>query len=234
MKTTKTIIFSSLLVTATIFFIVCSSEKDNNINSISDTSNESIPSDNKSANKNSAAKFEPEENINDKFALNTDIEIELIDENWIIYKNETLGLSIKYPTKIITGYGNSAKTGKINIEESNNSLTLTSSITHFSYEFFIYDLENKTLESTVAEKNGKDCLIEKISKNGDIENFQIKNPAKNPLEFDHYKCTIALGKYSKKHNKLVIYRPPMECIFKTDVDRCADEEILNSIEFVKK
>lgn len=103
MKTTKTIIFSSLVMT-TVFFAGCSSEKDNNLNPINDTRNEAIqiekpisnqvdnlkvmqeptPSQNKSANKDRAAKSEPEENIENE---NSNVE-------FLNYENET-GLEIK-------------------------------------------------------------------------------------------------------------------------------------------
>ena len=216
MKTAKTIIFSSLAI-ATIFLAGYFYEKESNLNLENETTGntsqiecdsiESLASD-------STKKREK-------------------DSNWMIYKNELLGFSINYPTKIIED-GNPSKTGKINIEESKNTLTLSSPVTHSSYELFIYDLGDKTLESIIAEKYGKDCLIQEITTNGDIENFEIKNPAKNLGEFDLHECTPALGKYSKKYSKLVTYRPPQWCIFWTDVNKCVDGRILDSIEFIKK
>ncbi len=98
--------------------ITSTTEKQNiNPNDNIEQIQESALSENINVNKDSAKKFEPEENISESTKKTDNVSTDIAktnDPSWNLYINETLGISFEYSNKIIEDTPES-RSGKINV-----------------------------------------------------------------------------------------------------------------------
>jgi len=174
MKTSKTIIFSSLVV-ATMSLSGCSDEKDNNLNSIGEIKNntsqveapatnqnndikqtqEPVLSENKNANKGGAKKLEQEENINSTSLPTEGIEMKSIGEKLASYTNYGLGFKFIHPTINYEENVSIRESGDVafllydnyskkDFEKINSNDSDFKKIRGFTFAFIVKDIKNES------------------------------------------------------------------------------------------
>jgi hypothetical protein len=181
---------------------------------------------------------------------NSNIEIESIDENWMLYKNYNLSFKLKYPKTNFNNpeSNNMSESGNMTIllhdsysrkqfEKQKNAISDFDKARGLTFAFISHPAkDDDAIKTFIQNKYGKNCTsFKKVpSKQKGSFDIIVENTAKS-LD-DTSGCIINYAtytKYSPKFKRIISWDGGQDCTLIDANKRCIVNEVIDSFEFLE-